>query len=140
LRIGGVAPLDGASDEPWAARRTWIGATLFVGVGFLAGMLGLGAGWASVPVLHLVMGVPLKIAVASTAIIIVINSATASWVYFAHGSVLPLMAIPAVAGMMIGTRIGARLLPKMKASAVRWMVLVLLAVAGVTTLAKGVAG
>ena len=39
--------------------RTPLGLALFAGIGFMAGMFGLGAGWANVPVLNLVMGAPL---------------------------------------------------------------------------------
>ena len=33
----------------------------FAAIGFIAGMFGLGAGWANVPVLNLIMGAPIKV-------------------------------------------------------------------------------
>ncbi|MEM2817973.1 MAG: sulfite exporter TauE/SafE family protein, partial [Archaeoglobaceae archaeon] len=46
----------------WRVHRTLPSIFLFVLIGIIAGMFGLGAGWANVPVLNLVMGCPLKIA------------------------------------------------------------------------------
>jgi uncharacterized membrane protein YfcA len=47
-------------------------------VGFMAGMFGLGAGWANVPVLNLLMGAPLKISVATSKFLLSITAGAAS--------------------------------------------------------------
>ena len=59
LRISGIFhdPY-GQKDIDWKIHRTPLGFVLFAGIGFLAGMFGLGAGWANVPVLNLVLGAP----------------------------------------------------------------------------------
>jgi len=46
-------------------------------VGSIAGIFGLGAGWANVPVLNLVMGAPIKVSVATSMAIITVNDAAA---------------------------------------------------------------
>ena len=56
---------------------------LFVGIGIVAGMFGLGAGWANVPALNLVMGVPLKVAVGTSSFVI---SPAAAFVYLNKGA------------------------------------------------------
>ncbi len=48
-----------------------------------------------------------------------------------------LVAVPSVIGMMLGARIGARLLTVMKASVVRKLVLALLLFSGARALLKG---
>ena len=50
----------------WKVHRTLTGLLLFIFIGLAAGMFGLGAGWANVPVLNLTMGAPLKISVATS--------------------------------------------------------------------------
>ena len=50
----------------WKTHRTGPALIMFCFVGLVAGMFGLGAGWANVPVLNLFMGAPLKIAVGSS--------------------------------------------------------------------------
>ena len=67
LGLGG-AYWDGGARESveWKTHRTLLGLFMFILVGLLAGMFGLGAGWANVPVLNLLMGVPLKVSVATS--------------------------------------------------------------------------
>jgi uncharacterized membrane protein YfcA len=43
------------------------GLVLFLGIGVLAGMFGIGAGWANVPALNLLMGAPLKVSAGTSA-------------------------------------------------------------------------
>ncbi|MGB9846406.1 MAG: sulfite exporter TauE/SafE family protein, partial [Desulfotomaculales bacterium] len=50
----------------WQVSRTPQGMLFFILIGILAGMFGLGAGWANVPVLNLLMGAPLKVAVGTS--------------------------------------------------------------------------
>ena len=124
-------------DIPWKPRHTAVAFALFVVIGFLAGMFGLGAGWANVPVLNLLMGVPLKVAVASSMLILSIADTSAAWIYINKGAVLAVVVVPSMMGMMLGSRIGAHLLAKAKPSCVRWIVIALLLVAGLRALLKG---
>ncbi|MEO5694754.1 MAG: sulfite exporter TauE/SafE family protein [Usitatibacter sp.] len=121
----------------WRAHRAPQGLVLFAAIGVLAGMFGLGAGWANLPALNLVMGVPLKVSAGTSGFILSLVDSSAAWVYLHQGAVLPMIAVPSVVGMMMGARIGARLLHVLRASAVRKLVLVLLAFAGVRALTKG---
>ncbi len=121
-------------EHAWQAHRTPLGLALFVGIGIVAGMFGLGAGWANVPALNLVMGVPLKVAAGTSAFVI---SPAAALVYLNQGALLPIVAAPSIAGMMLGSLIGARLLHVVSATVVRRLVLALMLFAGVRTLAKG---
>lgn len=124
-------------DVSWQIHRTPVGILLFVVIGFMAGMFGLGAGWANVPVFNLVLGAPLRVSVATSIFVLSVNDTAAAWVYLHKGAVLPLIAVPSVAGMMLGTKIGARLLTKVHTRVVRKLVITLLAAAGLRALLKG---
>ncbi len=130
---------DGATgrEASWQAHRTPMGLALFVGIGILAGMFGLGAGWANMPTLNLVMGVPLKVSAGTSGLILSLVDSSAAWVYLNQGAVLPIIAAPSVIGMMLGARIGARVLHAVRAIVVRRLVLALLLFAGLRALAKG---
>jgi uncharacterized protein len=130
---------DGATglDMAWQAHRTPLGLVLFVGIGILAGLFGLGAGWANLPVLNLVMGVPLKVSAGTSSFILSLVDSSAAWIYLNEGAVLPIIAAPSVIGMMLGARIGARVLHVVRAIEIRRLVLVLLFFAGLRALAKG---
>jgi uncharacterized membrane protein YfcA len=122
----------------WKIHRTPLGLFLFIIIGVMAGMFGLGAGWANVPVLNLVMGVPLKISVATSKFLLSITDTSAAWVYLNKGCVIPLMVVPSLVGIMLGSFVGVRLLKITKPSFVRWVVIAVLAFAGMKALHKGI--
>lgn len=138
LGIHGVF-IDGASGRSvdWQVHRTPMGLLLFLAIGVLAGMFGIGAGWANVPALNLLMGAPLKVSAGTSGLVLSLVDSSAAWVYLNRGAVLPMIAVPSVAGMMLGARIGARLLHVLKGSIIRKMVIALLLFAGVRALLKG---
>ena len=130
---------DGATgtDSRWQVHRTPLGMVLFAGIGVLAGLFGLGAGWANLPVLNLVMGAPLKVSAGTSGFILSLVDSSAAWIYLNQGAVLPIIAAPSVIGMMLGARIGARVLHVVRASIIRRLVIGLLIFAGIRALLKG---
>jgi uncharacterized protein len=138
LRMHGVF-IDGASGRQvdWQVHRTPLGLLLFLGIGVLAGMFGIGAGWANVPALNLLMGAPLKVSAGTSGLVLSLVDSSAAWVYLNRGAVLPMIAVPSVVGMMLGARIGARLLGVLKGAVIRKMVITLLLFAGLRALLKG---
>lgn len=138
LKIYGVYYEDSTGEEiDWKIHRTPIGMALFIVIGIMAGMFGLGAGWANVPVLNLVMGAPLKISVATSKFLLSITDTSAAWIYLNKGCVIPLMVVPSLVGIMLGSIVGVRLLKVAKPTFIRWMVICILAFAGVKALLKG---
>lgn len=138
LQLSGIYYEEFAQHEvSWQAHRTPTAMLLFFVIGFIGGMFGLGAGFANVPVYNLLMGVPLKVSVATSGLVLTSIGSAAAWVYIFKGAVLPLIAVPAIAGMMLGSKIGAKLLPKVNTRTIRSMVIVILALAGLRSLLKG---
>jgi hypothetical protein len=134
---GSFHDIASARQIDWQVHRTPLGMLTFTAIGFLGGLFGVGAGWANVPALNLMMGAPIKIAAATSSLILSLASSSATWYYLNAGAVLPIIAVPAVVGMMLGARIGARLLTVVKASVVRRLVIGLLLFAGLRALLKG---
>ena len=120
--------------------RLPIGIIFFALVGFIAGMFGLGAGWANVPVLNLLMGAPIKVATSTSMVIIAVNDAAAAWIYIAKGAVLPMIVVPSVIGISIGARIGAKLAVKAKPVFVKYLVMAIMLLAAVLNIIKGLKG
>ncbi len=121
----------------WKTHRTIPGLLLFIVIGLLAGMFGLGAGWANVPVLNLVMGAPLKVSVATSKFLLSITDTSAAWIYMNRGCVIPLIAVPSMLGLMLGSVVGVRLLTVVRPTAIRRIVLVVLFFAGFKSIDKG---
>jgi hypothetical protein len=138
LRMHGVYhdPASGR-DVEWRVQRTAAAFFAFAGIGVLAGMFGLGAGWANVPVFNLLMGVPLKLSVGTSGFLLSVIDTSAAWIYINRGAVLPMLVAPSIIGVMLGAKIGARLLRVAPAATVRRIVIVLLLVAGARALLKG---
>ncbi len=124
----------------YQATRAPLALLAFAGVGLLAGMFGLGAGWANVPVLNLIMGLPIKVSTSTSILIITMTDGSAAWVYIAKHAVLPLLAVPAVAGMYIGSKIGATLATKARPRVIKYIFLAVLLFAAVMDIYKGVVG
>ncbi len=121
----------------WKIHRTAQGLILFIAIGIMAGMFGLGAGWANVPALNLLMGAPLKISVATSKFLLSITDTSAAWIYLNNGCVIPMMVVPSLIGIMLGSFVGVRLLRVAKPGVVRWIVIVILGFAGLKALSKG---
>ncbi len=140
LRLSGIyhEPTTG-KDVDWRIHRTPHGLALFVLIGVMAGMFGLGAGWANVPVLNLVMGAPLKVSVATSKFLLSITDTSAAWIYVNNGAVLPMLVVPSVIGIMLGSIIGVRILARTRPAAIRVTVIVLLLFASLRSLLKGLA-
>jgi uncharacterized protein len=124
-------------DVPWQAQRTPAALVAFAGIGILAGMFGLGAGWANVPVLNLLMGLPLKLSVGTSGFLLSVIDTSAVWIYLNRGAVLPMLVVPSIVGVMLGAKIGARLLRIAPGAIVRRIVIALLLIAGGRALLKG---
>jgi uncharacterized membrane protein YfcA len=138
LGISGAYLDEGTREEvSWKTHRTPVGLAMFILVGMLAGMFGLGAGWANVPVLNLVMGVPLKVSVATSKFLLSITDTSAAWIYMNKGCVIPLIAIPSILGLMFGSFVGVKLLRVAKPKFIRYMVIVVLFLAGLKAVDKG---
>ncbi len=138
LALNGIF-IDGASGRvvSWQVHRTVPGLLLFLGIGVLAGMFGIGAGWANVPALNLLMGAPVKVAAGTSGLVLSLVDSAAAWVYINRGAVLPMIAVPSVVGMMLGAKIGARLLGVLKGEVIRRLVIGVLLFAGLRALLKG---
>jgi uncharacterized membrane protein YfcA len=143
-QLGELLRLKGRFEDPargahvdWRTHQTPTGLAVFAAIGFLGGVFGLGAGFANVPALNLLMAAPLKVAVGSSGLIISIINSAAAWIYINSGAVLPLLVVPSILGVMLGSRIGARLLHTVPAPVVRRLVIVVMLIAGVRALLRG---
>jgi uncharacterized membrane protein YfcA len=121
----------------WRAHQTLAGFVIFAGIGVMAGLFGLGAGWASVPTLNLVMGIPLRVSAGTSGFILSLATPPAVWVYFNAGALLAIIAVPSVLGMMLGAMVGTHVVKTARASVIRNLLIAILVFAGLRVLLKG---
>jgi uncharacterized membrane protein YfcA len=124
----------------YTVSRTKLG--LFVGwlAGVVSGLLGVGGGILKVPVMNLGMGVPIKAATATSNFMIGITAATGAAVYFLRGDVIPFVAAPVAVGIILGAKMGAKLLGGMQSRAIKMIFVCLLVVTAAQMLWRGFAG
>jgi uncharacterized membrane protein YfcA len=136
--VGLMAALTGApAAVEWKTHRTLLGLFMFILIGLLAGMFGLSAGCANAPVLNLMMGVPLKVSVATSKFLLSIADTSAAWIYMNRGCVIPPIAVPSIVGLMLGSLLGVRLLAIAKPKMIRYMVIGVLFFASLKAMDKG---
>jgi uncharacterized membrane protein YfcA len=94
-----------------------LGTSFFAGM--LSSLLGVGGGIINVPVMHLIMGVPMKAAIATSTFIIAITAATGALMYYYQGHIYPFIIAPLTIGIVIGARIGVELTQKVRGLVLR---------------------
>jgi uncharacterized membrane protein YfcA len=109
----GGPPSQSLTDEiagpGYRPRRLGAGAGGSLGAGVLSALLGVGGGIVKVPLMHLVMGVPLKVATATSNLMIGVTAAASAVVYLVRGGIDPYIAGPTAVGVFAGALVGSRL-------------------------------
>jgi len=93
-------------DVIYEVRRLWAGLTVSLVAGNLSGLLGIGGGVFKVPALHLLCGVPIKAAAATSNFMIGVTAAASAFLYFGRGEVRPVLTATVVLGVLFGSAMG----------------------------------
>ena len=94
---------------PIKPRRKPLGIFLSGLSGVASALLGIGGGIMNVPVMHLVMGIPAKRAIATSSFLIGTTAVTGAIIYLMRGDVTLLIVPPTVIGILVGALLGSRL-------------------------------
>lgn len=109
-----LRPLTARNETP-ERQRWWLVRAALIGlsVGLLTGLLGVGGGFVIVPALTLMLRMPMKRAIGTSLIIIVINSLAAAAAHLSVGGLdIPLtlaFTVPAMIASLVAARLAARL-------------------------------
>lgn len=118
--------VDSLSGPGYRVGRLRAGMVGSVGAGVASALLGIGGGLIKVPVLHVVMGVPLRVATATSNLVIGITASTSAWIYLLRGGIDPYAAGPTSVGVFIGATIGSRIAHRVDLRALRVLFTVVL--------------
>ena len=100
-----VRSLDG---DAYRVRNVALGSVGSVGAGVVSALLGVGGGLVKVPVMHLLMGVPLRVATATSNLMIGVTASASAVIYLFRGQIDPLVAGPVAVGVFVGATAGSR--------------------------------
>ena len=142
------ATTDGSSDpEPATAaggptyevRNMPLGVAGATGAGVLSALLGVGGGIVKVPLMHLGMGVPLRVSTATSNLMVGITAAASAVIYVIHGEVDPFVAGPTAIGVFLGASIGSRVAHRIDLRVLRWLFVAVLLYTAVQMLLRVIA-
>jgi uncharacterized protein len=102
--------LNARIDYGIARKRFGIITSFFSGI--ISSLLGVGGGVINVPVMTLVMGIPIKVAVATSSFMIMITAAAGATVYYYNGYIYPVLVAPLIIGAIAGSMTGAAVLQR----------------------------
>ena len=103
------ADMHGLGLAPERERHLPAASLASVGAGVASALLGIGGGLVKVPVMHLLLGVPLRIATATSNLMVGITASTSAIVYLLRGGIDAYAAGPTAIGVFVGASLGSRL-------------------------------
>lgn len=106
-RIADPSAPDGPGAPDYRRRRLPLAVGGSVLAGNVSGLLGVGGGIVTVPLVHLVMGAPMRVAVATSNFMIGVTAAAGAYAYLFRGDVDARLAAPVVLGVAAGAAAGA---------------------------------
>ena len=102
----GVSRLSGPG---YRVRRIWFGAVSGLGAGVVSALLGIGGGVVMVPAMHVAMHVPLRVATATSNLMIGVTATASAIIYLLRGGIDAYVAGPTAIGVFVGAAAGSRL-------------------------------
>jgi uncharacterized protein len=102
-------PFGLALDGPgYAVRNLGPGVVGSLFAGVVSALLGIGGGLIKVPVMHLLMGVPLRVSTATSNLMIGVTASASAIIYLVRGGIDPYVAGPTAIGVFLGATLGSR--------------------------------
>lgn len=105
--------------------------------GILSALLGIGSGIFKVLAMDGAMKIPLKVSSATSNFMIGVTATASASAFFMKGDIRPEITAPVSVGILIGSWIGARLMPKMPAQTIRKIFVVVMVIVSIQMLRKG---
>ncbi len=96
------------SGPGYRVHRMGFGILGSLGAGLTSALLGIGGGLIKVPVMNVVMGVPLRVATATSNLMIGITASAGAIIYLIRGGLDAYAAAPTAIGVFIGASVGSR--------------------------------
>ncbi|MEO5885248.1 MAG: sulfite exporter TauE/SafE family protein [Candidatus Limnocylindrales bacterium] len=133
---GALPPPSQVATGPAPIHGLRIGMIGSFGAGIVSALLGIGGGIIKVPLMHLGMGVPLRVATATSNLMIGITAAASAVIYALHGGIDPYVAGPTAIGVFVGATAGSRLAHRIDLRYLRWLFVVVLGYTAIQMLIK----
>ncbi len=105
--------------------------------GIFSAILGIGSGIFKMMAMDGAMKLPLKVSSATSNFMIGVTASASAGAYFLRGDIKPEIAAPVALGIIVGAWMGARVMPKLNAMAIRKVFIVVMVVVAIQMIMKG---
>ncbi|MHB1131066.1 MAG: sulfite exporter TauE/SafE family protein [Chloroflexota bacterium] len=105
--------------------------------GIVSGLLGIGGGALQVPTMDILMRMPVKVSSATSNFMIGVTAVASAGIYFARGDIVPVIAGPVALGVLLGALLGAPLMVRLRGTAIRRVLILVLVVVAAQMAVKG---
>lgn len=126
----------GTGRTPYTITHVPAGMAASFAAGTVSGLLGVGGGIIKMPVMRLVMGVPMRVAIATSNFMIGVTAATSALVYFSRGLIDLVVTAPAALGVLLGAQLGTRIVRRVDTRVLTWLLVVVMAFTAVDMLLR----
>jgi uncharacterized membrane protein YfcA len=127
------------SGPGYQIRNLGLGMIGSVGAGVASALLGIGGGLIKVPVMHVVMGIPLRVATATSNLMIGITASASAIIYLLRGGIDPYAAAPTAIGVFLGASLGSRIAGRINLLVLRGLFVAILLYTALQMLLRAIA-
>lgn len=124
----------------YCVHRVKAGFALMFGAGTLSGLLGIGSGSLKVIAMDQAMRIPFKVSTATSNFMIGVTAAASASVYLSRGYVNPGIAMPVMLGVLAGSLLGARFLPRAPVLVLRRVFAIVVGLMAIQMIFSGISG
>jgi len=107
-----------------------------LGAGYLSGLLGVGGAFVMIPAMHIILKVPMKIAIGTSLVAVFLNATSATGCYLWKKEVAISLGLVIAVTSIIGAQFGARATPHFSADKLRKLFAWFLVVIGILMLVR----
>lgn len=140
LKLNGSYKKTDGTEIRYRVHNVFGGYSIMTLAGVLSGLLGIGSGVLKVLAMDTAMKIPFKVSTTTSNFMIGVTAAASAVVYIQRGYIDPGLAMPIVAGVLLGAFAGSRILPKAKVARLRLLFSLIIFFVAVVMFYNGIKG
>jgi uncharacterized membrane protein YfcA len=107
--------------------------------GILSGLLGIGSGALKVIAMDSIMKIPFKVSTSTSNFMIGVTAAASAGIYLNRGYIDPVLSMPVMVGVLIGSLVGAKILLKSRSKNLRFVFAIVITLLALEMIYNGLA-
>jgi len=138
LKLDGSYPVSSGINISYHASHIVGGYLMMIIAGLLSGLLGIGSGAFKVIAMDSIMKLPFKVSSATSNFMIGVTAAASAGVYLSRGYIDPVLSMPVVLGVLLGSMTGAKVLMKSNTKILKIVFSLVILLLGVEMIRNGI--